>query len=62
MKDFTSTVMKGTTKIVAGKAVLKSARAVRYHVVRNSLQALAETASISFGAWINAMRWGALRR
>lgn len=60
VSDFTGCIMKGTTKIVAGTPVLRSAPIVKRIVANNSLMAMAETAVIGFGAWVNSNAWGML--
>ena len=52
LNDFTSALMKGTTKTVAGKVVYKTGETVVKHIVKNVGSATAETAVISFGAWL----------
>ena len=52
LNDFTSALMKGTTKTVAGKVVYKTGATVAKHIVKNAGSATAETAVISFGAWL----------
>ena len=56
--DFSSTVMKNTTKTVAGKTVYKTGKTVTKHIMRNAALATAETAVIGTGAWLNANAWG----
>ena len=58
--SLTSTVMKNTTKTVARKTVYKSAKTVMKYVIKNSVMATAETATISVGAWFNSKVWGML--
>ena len=58
--DFMNSVMKGTTKSVAGKTVSRSAPIVKKIVAKNSLMATDETAVIAFGAWYNSNAWGML--
>jgi len=59
-KDFTETIMKGTTKTVAGKTVSRAAPIVRKIMINNFLASTAETAVISVGAWLNSNAWGVL--
>ena len=59
-KNFTGTVMKNTTKVVAGKTVARATKIVTKHIIKNSLMATAETAVISGGAWFNSKAWGSL--
>ena len=56
LNDFTSALMKGTTKTVAGKVVYKTGATVAKHIVKNAGSATAETAVISFGAWLIGMK------
>ena len=58
--SLTSTVMKNTTKTVARKTVYKSAKTVTKYIIKNSVMATAETATISVGAWFNSKVWGML--
>ena len=58
--NFTTTMMKNTTKTVAGKTVYKSVKTVVKHVAKNFMTATAETAAISGGAWLNSKAWGVL--
>lgn len=52
--------MKNTTQKVSNKIVYKSAKTVTKYIIRNSLMATAETATISGGAWLDSKVWGAL--
>ncbi len=56
--NFVSTIMKGTTKTVAGKVVYKTAKTVAKHICQNSMMELAMTAATSGGAWLNSKAWG----
>ncbi len=56
--DFTQTIMKNTTKVVAGQTISRTADTVRTQIVKNFLTATAETAVISGGAWLNSKKWG----
>lgn len=59
-KDFTDTIMKGTTKTVAGKVVSRSKPIVRKIKVCNFLSETATSGVISFGSWFNTNAWGTL--
>lgn len=59
-KNFTQTVMKNTTKVVGGKVVKRATSIVTKRIIKNSLMAIAETAVISGGAWLNSKGWGRL--
>jgi hypothetical protein len=60
VKDFTDTIMKGTTKTVAGKVVSRSKPIVRKVMARNFLSETATSGVISFGSWLNTNAWGTL--
>ena len=56
LKDFTSALMEGTTKTVAGKVVYRTGTTVAKHIIKNTASATTETAIISFGAWLFTMQ------
>ena len=59
-KDLSGSIMKGTTKTVAGKTISRAKPIVRKMMMDNFLSETATTGVISFGAWLNSKAWGTL--
>ena len=60
IEDCTTTIMKGTTKQVAGKTISRAPAIVRKIARNNFLMETAQTAAIAVGAWVNSNVWGML--
>ena len=59
-KDFSGSIMKGTTKTVAGKTISRSKPIVGKMMANNFMTETATTGVIGFGAWLNSKAWGML--
>jgi len=59
-KDFSESIMKGTTKTVAGRTISRSKPIVVKMMAYNFMTETATTGVIGFGAWLNSNAWGML--